>query len=491
MSQRNLAPAPEALPLVQRSAQTLAAQIRRGQLSSSEVVDAHIARIQAVNPTINAVVAERFSAARAEAAAADQTLRQHGPDAVGPLHGVPCTIKENFRLIGMPNSSGVVARRGVIAGADAPAVARLRAAGAIPLGVTNTSEVCMWMESYNRLYGRTRNPYNPEHIVGGSSGGEGAIVGAGGTPFGLGSDIGGSIRMPAFFNGVFGHKGSSGLVPNTGQHPIADTAMASGFLSTGPLCRRAEDLYPILQILAGPDGQDPAMRDLPLDDPEAVDLAGVTVLVVREDGRHPVDPAMQQAQQRAAAALAARGARIEARRFDRLAQSAEIWMANMGEANDADFRSQLFEGRPAAKLRREWPRWLLRRGSHTLPALLLATIERLMPWIPLDPKDMVLLGEALRAEVQAALGPRTLMLYPPYPVPAPRHREPLMRPFAWSYCGIVNMLRLPATQVPLGLDEERGLPLGVQVIGADGQDHLTIAAALALEEDLGGWVWPG
>src|SRR5207237_4871758 len=137
----------------------------------------------------------------------------------------------------------------------APTVGGLRAAGAIPLGVTNLSELCMWMESNNRVYGRTGNAYDPRRTAGGSSGGEGAIVGAAGAPFGLGSDIGGSIRMPAFFNGVFGHKPTGGLVPNSGQFPMAH-GPALRYLTTGPIARHAEDLMPLLRILAGPDGDD-------------------------------------------------------------------------------------------------------------------------------------------------------------------------------------------------------------------------------------------
>jgi fatty acid amide hydrolase 2 len=136
-----------------------------------------------------------------------------------PLHGVPCTIKECFALVGHAADVGLPARVGLRPSADAPAVTRLRDAGAIPVGVTNVSELCMWMESFNRVYGRTNNPYDPSRIVGGSSGGEGAIVGSGASLFGLGSDVGGSIRMPAFFNGVFGHKCSAGLIPNSGQYP--------------------------------------------------------------------------------------------------------------------------------------------------------------------------------------------------------------------------------------------------------------------------------
>src|SRR5262245_58857220 len=177
--------------LLSVSATELASRIRRRELSSLEVVDAHIAHLQRHNPVLNAVVCDRFDAARDEARAADARCAA-GAD-LPPLHGVPCTIKESFALTGMPNTSGLVARKGLLSTADATAVRKVRAAGAIPLGVTNVSELCMWMESHNNVYGRTNNPYDPGRIVGGSSGGEGAAIGAGGSPFGVGSDVGGSI----------------------------------------------------------------------------------------------------------------------------------------------------------------------------------------------------------------------------------------------------------------------------------------------------------
>ncbi|MFW5740001.1 MAG: amidase, partial [Myxococcota bacterium] len=238
-------------PLLTLSATRLARMIRTRAVSSREVVDAHIRHVEAVNPALNAMVADRFEQAREEARAADERVAREDPSELPPLFGVPCSIKEAFALEGMPNTAGLVSRVGSRATTDATAVRRLRAAGAIPLGVTNVSELCMWMESDNRVYGRTRNPYDLGCTAGGSSGGEGAIIAAGGTPFGLGSDVGGSIRMPAFFNGIFGHKPTGGLIPNTGQFPIAHNE-ARRYLTTGPLCRRAEDLYPLVQILAGP-----------------------------------------------------------------------------------------------------------------------------------------------------------------------------------------------------------------------------------------------
>src|SRR4051812_41974481 len=189
------------------SALELAAAIRSGELTSREVVDAHIARLEAFQPRTGAVAVPRFDAARA---AADQADAATEPS--GPLHGVPCTIKESFAVEGLPNAAGLVSRRDHRAPADAPTVALLRDAGAIPLGLTNTSELCMWIETDNKLYGRSSSAYDARRTAGGSSGGEGAAVGSGGSPFGLGADIGGSVRIPAFFNGVFGHKASPGLI---------------------------------------------------------------------------------------------------------------------------------------------------------------------------------------------------------------------------------------------------------------------------------------
>ncbi|CAB1351521.1 unnamed protein product [Coregonus sp. 'balchen'] len=152
---------------------------------------------------------------------------------------------------GMPNTAGVVSRRGVLSVGDAPPVALLKRAGAIPLGVTNSSELCMWCESHNHLYGICNNPYDLERTPGGSSGGEGSILGSGASVIGIGSDIGGSIRMPCFFNGIFGHKTTPGVISNDCQYPPA-SGRHEDYLSTGPMCRYAEDLLPMLRIMAGP-----------------------------------------------------------------------------------------------------------------------------------------------------------------------------------------------------------------------------------------------
>jgi len=474
------------------SALDLAAAIRSRAMSSREVVGAHVERARAVNPGINAIVVERYEQALAEADAADAVLAKAGAkglDGLPPLLGVPCTIKESFAYAGLPNSSGLVCRRDVIATQDATTVARLRSAGAICIGLTNVSELCMWMESNNRVYGRSNNPYDPRCIVGGSSGGEGAIVGAGASPFGLGADIGGSIRMPAFFCGVFGHKSTGGLVPATGMHPISENA-ALRYLTTGPIARRATDLMPLLRLLAGPDGRDQGVRELALGDPEAVELADLQVWVVEDDGKGAVDIEMLDALERAGQSLARRGAKVARRVIPEFGRAFELWSAAMAEAADTPFRTLLGEGQPI-ELGRELLRWLVRRSDHTLPALVLAAVEDLRPFVPNEKRRLELVAEglALRAKIDELLRPNALLLYPSHSRPAPRHFTPMLRPFGWTYTAIFNVLELPVTQVPMGLSRA-GLPLGLQVVGAGGNDHLTIAAALELEREFGGWVRP-
>jgi fatty acid amide hydrolase 2 len=462
------------------SATELAARIRDRELTSIAVVDAHIERIEAVNSRLNAVVCTRFDEARREARAADAAIAR-ADAGLGPLHGVPCSIKECFALTGMPNTAGLVARKGQPATRDAFAVARLREAGAIPLGVTNTSELCMWMESNNKVYGRTSNPYDATRIVGGSSGGEGAIIGAGGAPFGLGSDIGGSIRMPAFFNGVFGHKPTGGLVCNDGQYPVPGEA-ANTYLTTGPLARRAEDLAPLLRIMAG------AAAATRIDDPAAVDVAELELIVVEGDGLTRVSAELAQAQRAAAEALGARGAKVRTAKVKGFASALEIWSSMLDAAGGPSYASLLGDGVEVAG-GRELVRWALGRSPYTLPSLCLVLLEKLPRLLPSHGKRFVEAGLALRAEVSDLLGPRGVMLYPPYPTTAPRHNRPLFPPFHWVYTAVFNVLELPVTAAPLGLDR-KGLPLGVQIAANHGNDHLTIAVALELERAFGGWVPP-
>ena len=464
----------------------LGRRIREGGVSSAEVVERHIEQIERVNPRLNAVVQDRFEEARVEAKHADERVRAGDGAQLPPLLGVPCTIKESISLSGMPNSSGMVSRARLTASQDATVVARVRSAGAIPLGVTNLPELAVWAATFNRVYGRTNNAYDSSRIAGGSSGGEGAIIGAGGSPFGIGTDLGGSIRAPAFCNGVFGHKPSGGLVPGTGQYPQVAGQMLR-FNTTGPLTRRAEDLMPLLRILAGPDGRDEGCLHYELGDPGCVDLSALRVLVIEDDGRRPhVERELRYAQQRAAYALARRGASVDIVSLPDLKHSLLIWAALFEAAGGPSLDGALGGGE-RMRLGREIARCALRRSPHTYPLLFMLLVERLSHrlrrWLGRYAKR----GARLLAQLDDLLGEDGVILYPSGRGVAPRHGPAV--PLNFRFYGIFNPLELPVTQVPLGLSAE-GLPLGVQVIAGHGRDHLTIAAALELERALGGWVPP-
>ena len=474
-------------PLLTLSGTALATMIRERQVASVEVVEAHARRVREVNPRLNAMVADRFDVARDEARAADLRVAREDCATLPPFHGVPCTVKECFALTGMPNTGGLPTRVGRLATRDATAVARLRDGGAIPLGVTNISELCLWMEASNPNYGRTNCAYDTGRTSGGSSGGEGALIGSAASPFGVGSDIGGSIRMPAFFNGVFGHKPSGGRVPNTGQFPCAEHGLVR-VLTTGPICRKAEDLYPLLRLMQGPDGIDTGCTAMPLFDPATVSIEGLDVVSVEDDGFLSVSDDLHAAQRRAAASLAARGARVRTERIPAMARAILMWTATVASGGESTYLDLLGDGKPF-HLGIELLRWATGRGRHTLPALGLGLIEAVSARFPPNFGPLIEETAALRADLARRIGPEGVMLYPSYVEPAPRHNKPLLRPINWIYTGIFNVLEMPVTQVPLGLNE-RGLPLGCQVVSTHGNDHRTIAVAIALEQALGGWVVP-
>lgn len=473
--------------LLTSSAVQLARLIRAREVRARDVLEAHIERITYVNPKLNALVKGRFDEARQEAEMADVRVAQEDPAQLPPLLGVPCTIKECLAFTGMPHSSGLISRKDVISQEDAPVVARIRAAGAIPMGVSNLSELCIWMESYNRVYGRTNNPYDLSRTVGGSSGGEGALIGAGASPFGIGSDFGGSIRMPAFFNGIFGHKPSGGLVPALGQYPLPRGA-GLRFLSVGPLTRHAEDLMPVLRILAGPTGQEDGCHPIVLQAPENVQLRGLRVLDIELQGNLRVHPDLQRAQVRVASFLKEQGAQVEKISLSKLARSFEIWSSMLVESSGPQFGELLGNGSPVTS-RSEFLKWLLRRSPHTLPGIVMVGVEKVLASERVNTRRFAELGESLRAELDTLLSPNTVMLYPSHRYPAPKHFRAMLQPLNFSYTAILNAMELPVTQVPLGLNRER-IPLGIQVVAGHGLDHLTIAVALALEQQFGGWVWP-
>jgi len=474
-------------PLTERSATALAGAIRAGEVSAREVVEAHIAVFERVNPRINAVIHERYADARAEADAADRRIAAAaGGEQLPPLLGVPCTIKETIGVQGLPHSAGVVARREHRAERTAPIAQRLLDAGAICLGLTNISELTLWVESENRVYGRTSNAYDQRRTAGGSSGGEGAAVGSGGSPLGLGSDLGGSIRLPAFFNGVFGHKPSLGLVPNTGLWP-APVGETTRLTVSGPLTRRAEDLMPVLRVIAGPDGEDEVTVPMELGDPESVALKGLRVVVSESATLGPTGRELANARERAAGALAGAGARLERVSMRSLLRAMEIYLATLSTAAGVTAQQLLVEaGAEPVTLRTA----LRRNGDHTRATRITLAAERLAARAPASrTRRSMGVRDSFVQELRDTIGDGVL-LHPPAPKVAPKHNRTVGRVW-WIHPMLVfNLAAVPVTQVPLGLDGD-GLPLGVQVAAGPGADHRSIAVALELERVFGGWVPPG
>ena len=473
-------------PITELSATALAHAIRTGEVTARTVVDAHIDVLERVNPTLNAVVAERFTAARAEAEAADRRIAATTDrTTLPPLLGVPCTVKESIAVTGMPNSGGVVARAATTVQHTAPVAQRLLDAGAVLLGVTNTSEMCLWIESENRVYGRTDNPYRAGHTAGGSSGGEGAAIGCGGSPIGIGSDLVGSIRTPAFCNGVFGHKPSVGLIPTTDAWPPCH-GITARIMVNGPLARRAEDLLPLLRLLAGPDGRDPVARAMALGDPDTVDFDGLRVIVPLNAFLRPLAPDLTIARERAADALRRAGARVEYRAMPQLRRALALMLALLSTEVGVT-SSEILAAQGAAPVR--WRDLLRRNGPHTVATRLMLAGERLTALAPTPDTERLLTSLRTFTDTLTTEIGDGVMLLPTLPGPPPRHGRTVGRPWWIAPAAVFSLAGLPVTQVPLGLGHT-GLPLGVQVAARPGNDHVTVATALLLERAHGGWVPP-
>src|SRR5262245_35155082 len=280
--------------LTSLSASELARRITAGYLSSQEVVEAHIRRIEAVNPRLNAVVVPLFEQARAEASRADR-LREQGT-LLGPLHGVPITLKEQFMVSGTPTTVGLLSYKSKVMGQEGPLVRRLRQAGAIVLGKTNVSQLLLSLSGSceNPVYGRTNNPWDLARTPGGSSGGEAAIIAAGGSPLGLGGDNGGSIRIPAHFCGLYSLLPTARRLTNLDTAPYAEVAGQEATIAQPcPIARSAQDLRLAMSILAAPglNALDPSVPQIPWPS-SVVSLAGLRIGVFTDNGVFSAAPAV-------------------------------------------------------------------------------------------------------------------------------------------------------------------------------------------------------
>jgi len=445
------------------SAVALARALRERRASSRELVDACLARVERVNPALNAVVTVCAERARHEAEAADAEAERG--DWRGPLHGVPITVKDSFDVAGVVSTWGTPGRAGFVPEADATVVARLRAAGAIVLGKTNTPELTMGFETSNPIHGRTRNPYDTARTPGGSSGGAAAIVAAGGAPLDVGSDTGGSIRLPAHCCGVAGLRPTSGRVPRTG-HAIGPGGALEALTQIGPIARRVEDLALVLRLIAGPDGRDPFVAPVPLAEPAGISRLRVAFFL--DNGIAKPDPAVEATVLAAAGALEAAGARVEERRPPGVDETLDLFM-----------RVQLMDG--GAELRS-----LLARCGTRLDESSLAALAHL-PAPPVDHRMRVVeRWDAFRARLLAWVRDWDLVVSPVCGHAALRHGESDGRIPAFSYTMTWNLTGWPGAVVRAGTSPE-SLPIGVQLVAPPWREEVALAAAARVEAALGGW----
>src|SRR5450432_3409624 len=309
------------------SASEIAAQIRSKKLSPVEVVEAHLARIQKLNPKINAFVQMDEQHGLAQARLAEAAVMRG--QSLGPLHGVPISIKSSIEVAGMRCEAGTKLRAGYVAKADAPLVARLREAGAIVLGVTNAPDLLMAWETDNLLYGRTNNPWDLSRTPGGSSCGEAAAIASGCSAGGVGSDGGGSIRVPAHFSGICGLKPTPGRIPATGHFPNSVGPFAlTGVV--GPMARTVGDLKLLFAAMQGPDMGDPSAAPVPLRWP--VSTKDLRIGYFEDDGRTPVTVETREAVRTAADALLSAGFKVEPFRPNGLEEARQLWWKYFGIA---------------------------------------------------------------------------------------------------------------------------------------------------------------
>ena len=501
--------------LWERSALELATAVATGEASSEEVVTAHIARIERVNGALGAVVVRRYDLALSEARLADERRAQGVP--VGPLHGVPVTIKDSQDVAGLPSTFGLPSRANDVAPHDDPYVAALRDAGAIVLGKTNVPQLLIYIESDNPLYGRTNNPWNLERTCGGSSGGEAAIIAAGGSPLGLGTDIGGSLRAPAAFCGIMSLKPTTGRLDDPtrlaiyrGQRAIVSQA--------GPLARTVADLALALGLVNARGGSalSPARA---LGDHRTVDVRALRIGYYEHAGALRASPALARATREAADAFAAMGAQVVAFEPPRVDEAMDIFFGILA-ADGARGAGEALGDDPIDRRVAE----LLAIASK--PRRYIAAIEVLLGITGQRGLTKVVRNYGRTdthhywklVEAQAAYrtifsnaldgadgGPLDLLIGPPIGLPALPHGLSSEVLTAGAYAPLYNVLGFPAGTLPwsrVGAHEQNGrtksrdrvergahdadrgsagLPAGVQFIGRPWREDIVLAAMAALE----------
>ena len=446
----------------------MASAIRLRQIASLELMTAHLERIQQVNPKINAAVEILGETALAQARVADEALSKD--ENVGPLHGVPISIKDSIDVRGTRTTAGTWGRRNASpAACDATLVQRLRSAGAIPVAKTNLPDLLFAYETDNLIFGRTNNPYDLDRTPGGSSGGESALIAACGSPLGLGSDAAGSVRIPAAFCGIASIKPTSGRLPRTGHVPPAG-GWIEALWQIGPMARRVEDLALAMQLLAGEDGQDFTSPPVPL---LAAEHRNFRIAFFTNNGIAPCSPEIVKAVRDCAQFLSDAGHEVREARPPGIEEAYELEMSLLGADDGQGIDAYLqFVG-----------------STQTHPLFEQGFLSRMRPY-RCDVTEFAKRWENwdnYRAGLTKFFGYYDAVLCPVYTQPALKHGESV-KPGnfeGFSYTMAWNVSGNPAATVRVA--DVDGLPINVQVVTARWGDMLALEICRKLEEQFGGW----
>ncbi len=455
------------------SANRMATEIRSGKVTSRELVEACYKRIEQVNPLINAVVQRCTERAILEAERFDRMTVNRNFQ--GPLHGVPMTIKDSFDTDGIITTGGTLGRKDHIPKMDAPVVNRLRQAGAILLGKTNTPELTLSGETNNLIYGRTSNPYDLDRSPGGSSGGSAAIVASGGSPFDLGSDTGGSIREPAHLTGITGIKPTSGRTPRTGHIVSYDGGVLDGLTQIGPMARYIDDLNLILPIICGPDGCDPSTVPVPLHKACDVSVSDLRIAWYADNNIVAANENIQRVIEETANSLKQDGLSVTHKVLPHMQQLVDL-VTQLRQSTNVGFILRLLQRCGTENPGPDLATYLNERGMESSNNIDPALIEKI---------------DRCKSQALSFFKNYDVILCPASKELARHHNASLTDTYKdWSYMIIHNLLGWPGVTVRAGTSKDGMLPVGVQVVAAPWREDHALALAKRIEVLMGGFIAP-